>query len=234
MKFVTWNVLHPDHIDVHDIESKYLEWEWRKEKIREKLSREILSGADVICLQEVDSSKLPDYTFDGFTLYYQNDKARTKKLTKWIAAGSKPEDKPNTLVCTILVKDGLAVTDMLVGSRSLSLTIAGIRVTNVHLEAGRDNSAIHIKHLSKLTNSDVVLGDFNDFPGEPAIDFLGDYDFKRIPSRITFKHKEKNWVIDYVFYKKKFKCVNITWQDDFIGITKDHPSDHMMQTVELE
>lgn len=235
MKLVTWNLVHPDHANVYDLEQKYLDWEWRREKIRTKLSQEIMNGVDVICLQEADSSRLEDYSFEGYTLYYQNDKTRTKKLMKWIALGRKEEDKPNTLVCVILVKNGTNVSGVTVGSRSLTLIVDGVKVTNVHLEAGAGTTDIHLKHLSKLVDSDVVLGDFNDFPGEPAIEYLSDKGFLKIPNKITFKHKDKNWTIDYVFYNgKKFKCVNTVWQDDFVGISQDHPSDHMMIVVDLK
>lgn len=235
MRILTWNVLHPDYVD-SDLESKYLEWEYRKERIRSIISREIDNNVDVICLQEADSSKLLDYSFNGYTLFYQNDKTRTKKLNKWIIGGCNPKDKPNTLVCIILVKDGMNVSNMVVGSRSLTLTINGVKVTNVHLEAGTGVTDIHIKHLSKMLDSDIVLGDFNDFPGEPAMEFLSERGFNKIPNRITFKHpkdKKKQWTFDYVFYKDRFTCSNVVWQDEFTGLSPDHPSDHMMIVVEI-
>lgn len=237
MKLLTWNVLHPDHAHKHEqkeLDAKYLTWEWRKERIMSKLLRAVTDGVDVICLQEVDSSNLDDYKIEGFVMYHQNDKTRTKKLKQWIDLGRNLENKPNTLVCAILIKEGLQVSDVKIGSRSITMTIAGVKITNVHLEAGRNTTDIHIKHLSKMFDSDVVLGDFNDFPGEPATELLSEKGFLKIPDTITFKDGHRNWTIDYVFYNKKYKCKDIVWDDDFVGLTEKHSSDHMMIMVDFE
>lgn len=106
-----------------------------------------------------------------------------------------------------------------------------IRISNVHLEARCVDSALHVKHLSKLLGSDIILGDFNEFPGKPGIELLLENNYNVIPRRLTFIDGEKRWTIDYVFYKGKFK--EIQWKENFTGVTKDHPSDHLWIIVEI-
>lgn len=226
MRIVSWNVLHPDHTDVYpSVNPEYLKWEYRL-----SLIHRILSGynADIICLQELDSSILID--MPGYTLIYQNDKQRTKRLTKWKL---NPETKkPNTLVCGILVKNGFAkIEQVKIGSRSITATLningRQIVLTNVHLESGSGVNEIHIKHLSKLLDSDIICGDFNDWIGEPALNYLEQNKFKngydlKCP-KYTFVHEHKQMLIDH-FYSK-LKITNIEWID-ISGVSQEHPSDH--------
>lgn len=234
MRVVSWNILHPDHVNVYpNVDSKYLEWEHRKEAIFKRLRN---YNADIICLQEVDSSRIKEFEdeFKEYSITFQNDKTRTKKLKKWL---EDPESKkPNTLVCATLVRTEFGtVIGSTVGSRTLTVSVElidsgkkSIRITNVHLESGKGTTDIHIKHLSKLSESDIIIGDFNDFPGEPAIEYLTEHGFtngfkKKLP-RMTFKDGIREWVIDFVFYKN-FELKHIEWLN-FNGVGKDSPSDH--------
>lgn len=233
LKIVTWNILHPDHVGVYDIEEKYLTWEYRKPLILERL---LAYNADVYCLQEVDSSLIDDFKLDGYTLVWQDDKARTKKLLKWREVGGK---KPNTLVCVTLVKELFKVLSWVVGSRCLTVTISGLEhqfiITNVHLEAGKGMDDLHIKHLSKVLNSNIICGDFNDFIGEPAMNFMDKHFntvyLKKRP-KATFIHGAKVWVVDYIYYGKGLQLKDVEWVE-MTGVSKTHSSDHSPVYAEL-
>lgn len=223
MKIVTWNILHPDHVYT---ENKYLEWDYRKNLIFEKLNT---YDPDIICLQEVDATLISEIEieFKNYSLAYQNDKTRTKKLKKWL--DGIDTKKPNTLVCATLVKKSFGtITNVVVGSRNLTVIVNDkLKITNVHLESGKNTTDIHIKHLEKLIDSDIICGDFNDFPDEPAIKFIEEKGFNNAYSLRkplwTVKDENESFIVDYLFYKGKIEHVDwVTFQ----GISKDHPSDH--------
>ncbi len=245
MRIVTWNILHPDHINVYpDVERKYLEYEHRLPLIIERIRK---YDADVVCLQEADAYSIVENfaEFKEYTLVYQNDKSRTKRLDKYkadLCKGDLSSKKPNTLVCAMLVRNDFAkVTDTKVGSRSLTvdiLTAPGktIKITNVHLESGKGTTEIHIKHLSKLLDSDIICGDFNDFPGEPAMEFLDEKGLTsvyklRCPKQ-TFVHINKKWIIDFI-YHRGLKLKHVEWLE-ITGVTEKHPSDHSPVIADYE
>jgi mRNA deadenylase 3'-5' endonuclease subunit Ccr4 len=260
LKLFTWNVLHPDHTNVHeaDISQLYLDWRYRLSLIKKNIQD---NNPDMICLQEVESiSLLEDYAefIVDYHLIYQNDKRRLKAVNKWILADKPIDFKPNTLVCATFVRKSVCnITNVVIGSRTLTTTIVlnetkkSITITNVHLEAGRGVNEIHIKHLSKLTTSDIICGDFNDFPGEPAMKFMSDelklrsvweidgivvadnkedstVDKKdKDHTPITFRYHEKIWTLDYIYYKDCITPIELLITTAFTGLTKTHPSDHL-------
>jgi hypothetical protein len=231
LKLFTWNVLHPDHTNVHEAES---------------------------------ISILEDYAefITNYHLIYQNDKRRIKAVNKWISSGKPIDFKPNTLVCATFVRKTVGnISNVVVGSRTLTTTIVlsktktQLTITNVHLEAGRGVNEIHIKHLSKLATSDIICGDFNDFPGEPAMKYMSDglklksiWEIGGIPlgdketnrqvdndiglanetsNPITFRYHEKIWTLDYIYYKDCITPIELSITAAFTGLTKTHPSDHL-------
>jgi endonuclease/exonuclease/phosphatase family metal-dependent hydrolase len=146
--------------------------------------------------------------------------------------------KPNTLVCATLVKEPFVISNCNIGSRSLSVTINGkLVVTNVHLESGENTTDIHVKHLTKLLDSDIICGDFNDFPEEPAIKYLCTKGFNTVYikgyPRATFTHLNKVFVLDYIFHKPTLQLKHIQWDEIKQGVSSIHPSDHVPVTADF-
>ena len=235
LKIVTWNILHPDHIKVYDLNTKYLDYSYRLPKIISKL-REF--DADIICLQEADSSSVEDNfaELSNYNLVWQDDRVRKKKLQQW--RNNLSDKKPHTLVCAILVKKNIELINHRVGSRSLTanlkIGVFVIELTNVHLEAGHDTTDIHIKHLTKLAKTaDIICGDFNDYPDEPAIKYLEDQGYLSAYSggcpSATYVSKYENgsrMIVDHIYYRLNLKLIDIEWTE-FKGLSQDHPSDHI-------
>jgi mRNA deadenylase 3'-5' endonuclease subunit Ccr4 len=72
LKILTWNVLHPDHTNVYDVDEGVLEYGHRLELIKSELRKR---NADVVCLQEVEAASVLDK---------KNKIFNTSKKTTWI------------------------------------------------------------------------------------------------------------------------------------------------------
>ncbi len=236
MQLITWNVLHPDCTEKYD--EKYasiINYENRLKNIAKYLRE---NNADIICLQEIDLSSFDeDYREfkDEYQLIPQNCKSKIKKIIKWKENGG---DKPNTIGCATLVKKRYDILETISGSRTLTTTIYDkdsnktIKIANVHLEAGKDTTMLHIKHLSKLLDCDIICGDFNDFPGEPFAEYLVENGFTSADihcrSSINYTYLSicgNKMFIDHIFYKKEtVSCSEIEY--GVAGVLENLASDH--------
>ena len=220
MRVLTWNILHPDTDDERNADPD------RLNKIFDRVKHYY---PDIVCLQEVDMSQIEDvYTasFSDYHVVWQNDKRRVKVLEKW---RKDREKKPHTMVCATLVRKDMEVLGHTVASRSLTVTVKkGDRVinsTNVHLESGKDVNEIHLKHLTKLVgNADILCGDFNDFIGEPAIEYVKDNGYLSAYAKsrpeYTFYDLGRKMLIDFVFYKPVLKFGHVQWEKE--TVLSDH------------
>jgi endonuclease/exonuclease/phosphatase family metal-dependent hydrolase len=226
MRVLTWNILHPDSDDKRNRDAT------RISKILDRIKG---YHPDVVCLQEADSAQMEEYieVFSEYHVVWQDDKTRKKKLDKWRKEGGQ---KPHTMVCATLIKKPIEIVEYAVASRSLTVKIRlenGIElvVTNVHLESGRNVDAIHVKHLTKLVHSDVLCGDFNDFIGEPAIDFVKEKGYISVYAKsrpeFTFHDSNRKMLIDFIFYMPKLKIEHVQWEKDTVY------SDHVPVIADL-
>lgn len=236
IKILSWNILHPDFIDC---KFKPIDYSHRLPIIINNL---LSHDPAIICLQEADSATIEsDFAiFTEYTLIYQNDKSRQNRLNKWRENIDSNMKKPNTIVCAFLVKKNCFIIhpEIIIGSRSLTIHLSWqdlkFTISNVHLESGKCKDAIHIKHLSKLLNSDIICGDFNDWLDEPFIDYLNEKGFIRAPIKgYTYKHDGFQSLIDHFFFKPQKLCLHSSKVLHFDGITRDYPSDHAIIVVDL-
>ena len=225
-KLLTWNILHKDFVQ----DDKFLNWDERFTLIKKMIDS---VDADIICLQEVDLDNIDEFKQFG-NIVYQDDKRRIKAYNKWKMEESK---KPNTSVLAIITKGEILSHE--VGSRTLSAKIRmngmELTVSNVHLETKRIATyELQRKHIDKLLKSDIICGDFNDFPDSEIIQYMEQTYGKSIYNDrfpITFVG-QNNWCLDYVF--SKYNIVEYTI-DPIIYMLKDgiYPSDHARVVVEL-
>jgi len=236
IKLVSWNILHKDHALLYThLEQEYLAWNYRKPKIIDLILEQ---KADIICMQEVDSSTIEeDFTLENYNLIWQNDKSRTKVLAKWKADPSGK--KPNTLVCAMLIRKDIEILSYKVRSRTLTATCKisdyTFTISTVHLEAGNGIDELHIKHLSKLLDSNVICGDFNSQLDTPTAKYLSDNAFTSTyetwQPEYTYKSERSKLILDYVFHRGTTKNISSITTT---GICREFPSDHSMLICELE
>ncbi len=250
MKLLTWNILHSDYYVFHDqsavkVDDVLKDQQEVKQEVKQEINHEErlikifdtikLYDADIVCLQEVDSSQIDAYinAFPNYKVFWQSSKDRLKKLKKWREQNTP---KPHTITCATLIKNNIETLNTVIGSRSLSNTIKYnnkiITISNVHLESGKNVNEIHIKHVSKLIHSDILCGDFNDFIGEPVIEYVKQNNYNSVYDKkcppFTFDDKNKKMLIDFIFYKSPIKHTSIEWEPE----TKY--SDHIPIITEFE
>jgi endonuclease/exonuclease/phosphatase family metal-dependent hydrolase len=237
---LTWNVLHQDFNDVIIQPNRQL-------NIFNKIK---LYDADIVCLQEVDSSEIDTIyksEFKDYHVIWQDSKDRVKKLKKWITETKENDDvkqKPNTIVCVTLVKkDKFDVVSHTPKSRLLITVIKSketdqrIIISNVHLESGKNTNEIHIKHISSIIPmSDIICGDFNDFIGEPVFKYIEAREYRsayssddKTPQFTMFDIKnDRKTIIDHIYVNKQFIINAIKWENEC------GPSDHIPIFAEIE
>lgn len=247
IKLCTFNILHPDFAlqeRYPGCGKEYLIWSYRLPLIHTILRRDTF---DIILLQETNAVTVENdfKSFDDYYLITQNTKSQIRNIKKWLALlekGEPPIKKPNTLVCsTLLRKERFNIEKVESGSRTLITTVfdkvlkQSIQIVNLHLEALADQFPVRIKHLETIAKDPhlckIIAGDFNDFPNTPTLEFLKEkgykygYVRKRFP-RATFRSRSREDVIDHLFCTDCFS-IEMTYED-IRGIpTSKHPSDHL-------
>lgn len=243
----SFNILHPDYAYPHrypHCDEKDLAFDHRWPLIVEQVR-----GADVIALQEVNLEHYNLYksTFPEYHVVFQDLQRKQKELDKWRESQSDKR-KPNVcVVATLVLAARFSVEETVSKSRSLTTIVRDVAtakrfgVTNVHLEANRDGShdvsVVQTKHVESIHNfllnrggmPHLVVGDFNNFPDTPPLQYLESRQFLRVKNGIpTFSTFNRSESIDHCLYTPDLQCNLIDCSDVKVLIPNQHfPSDHL-------
>jgi mRNA deadenylase 3'-5' endonuclease subunit Ccr4 len=260
-KFLQWNTLGKNFCDVKSfpyVDSKYLEWTYRKELLQKKL---LEIDADLICLEEIDA--FDEYKNEIISNYYESIYYSKDNGGQGIAFFYK-QNKFN-----LIKSEKISLPETIDGRKSNQffsyyllntvLTEKTICIIATHLKA--KNEFEHIRHiqinyiLEYLKNNlqyDIILcGDFNTEPNSITIKSINEtnlftsvYNIDEI-EMTTFKIRDKEYyrIIDYIFITNniKIKDVNpLPRKIDLEYVLKtglpsiDFPSDHYYLSCTLE
>lgn len=256
---ITFNVMHPDFVSPEryaKVDENHLAWEYRRPLISSILKRE---PYDVILLQEMDYLSLDHFReeFPAYHIITQENKKRDKLITRWQKDPNKDEQKkPNTMVVvTMLLKDRFSIQSQLTKTRSLTVLVTdllsdtnnSLTITNVHLDAQRNDSdaeALRLKHLQSIVeclteqkeaHHHIICGDFNDVHSSPTLQLLEDqhyvYGYKKLPIATYYSMRSKRKeTLDHLFHSASLK-VTAEWdafsRHIFHMPSHEHPSDHI-------
>ncbi len=254
---MTFNIMHDKYTNKEKYphcNKEYLNYEYRIKIIRDII---ISKNVDIIVLQEADSLKLDDFKFEDFILFYQNDKARQKKLDKYQAGEISTI---HSLINIILINKKLFNThymDIDIEFKSYSRYISckfnynGIllEITNVHLDLNdEENRLKHLNKIIKFHNNDdndnnhahIIIGDFNDIVDnldKILVNYENVYKTHGFP-KFTYKGYDRGdfneFVIDHLYHTKNIICNNYEISNESVLPSDKYPSDHLYIIFEIE